>query len=233
MIEPVFSYLRDAWNGLQGFLFFLPPFPERIDTLALLSLVLVAGLLVAEWLRSHWQWPRVLGYVVAGTVFGPPLLGWINADILTQIRPFADAAHGLLLLEAGRRLDLRWLAHNRDLLRGTVSDIVVSFLAIFLFALLLVGLKLIPVISEYMGVKRSMAAVVAGANPQTATVSELRSAFTKRALVDDVTTVTASDLDITKEDGRIVMSIEYSRKVKLFGNVSLLIDFSASTADGQ
>ncbi|MBL8436255.1 MAG: DUF4845 domain-containing protein [Zoogloea sp.] len=100
-----------------------------------------------------------------------------------------------------------------------------------LAALLLVGLKLIPVISEYMGVKRSMAAVVAGANPQTATVSELRSAFTKRALVDDVTTVTASDLDITKEDGRIVMSIEYSRKVKLFGNVSLLIDFSASTAD--
>lgn len=100
-----------------------------------------------------------------------------------------------------------------------------------LAALLLVGLKLIPVVSEYMGVKRSMAAVVAGANPQTATVSELRSAFTKRALVDDVTTVTASDLDITKEDGRIVMSIEYSRKVKLFGNVSLLIDFSASTAD--
>lgn len=100
-----------------------------------------------------------------------------------------------------------------------------------LAALLLVGLKLIPVISEYMGVKRSMVAVVAGANPQTATVSELRAAFTKRALVDDVTTVTASDLDITKEDGRIVMSIEYSRKVKLFGNVSLLIDFSASTAD--
>ena len=102
-----------------------------------------------------------------------------------------------------------------------------------LAALLLVGLKLIPVISEYMGVKRSMAAVVGGANPQTATVSELRSAFTKRAMVDDVTTITAYDVDITKEDGRIVMSIEYSRKVKLFGNVSLLIDFSASTADSH
>ena len=34
-----------------------------------------------------------------------------------------------------------------------------------LVALLLVGLKLIPVISEFMGVKRSIAAVVAGANP--------------------------------------------------------------------
>lgn len=114
-----------------------------------------------------------------------------------------------------------------------VSLIGVMIGGAVLAALLLVGLKLIPVISEYMGVKRSMAAVVAGANPQTATVSELRAAFTKRALVDDVTTVTASDLDITKEDGRIVMSIEYSRKVKLFGNVSLLVDFSASTADSH
>ena len=102
-----------------------------------------------------------------------------------------------------------------------------------LVALLLVGLKLIPVISEFMGVKRSIAAVVAGANPQTATVSELRSAFSKRAMVDDVTTVSASDLDITKEDGRIVIYVEYARKVKLFGNVSLLIDFNASTADNH
>ena len=114
-----------------------------------------------------------------------------------------------------------------------VSLIGVMIGGAVLAALLLVGLKLIPVVSEYMGVKRSMTVVVGGANPQTATVSELRSAFTKRAMVDDVTTITASDLDITKEDGRIVMSIEYSRKVKLFGNVSLLIDFSASTADSH
>lgn len=114
-----------------------------------------------------------------------------------------------------------------------VSLIGVMIGGAVLAALLLVGLKLIPVVSEYMGVKRSMTAVVGGANPHTATVSELRSAFTKRAMVDDVTTITASDLDITKEDGRIVMSIEYSRKVKLFGNVSLLIDFSASTADSH
>ena len=114
-----------------------------------------------------------------------------------------------------------------------VSLIGVMIGGAVLAALLLVGLKLIPVVSEYMGVKRSMTAVVGGANPQTATVSELRSAFTKRAMVDDVNNINASDLDITKEDGRIVMSIEYSRKVKLFGNVSLLIDFSASTADSH
>ncbi len=134
MVDSILGPVRDAWAVLQGHLFFLPSFPGRFDTLALLSLLLVTGLLVAEWLRAHWGWPRVLGYVVAGTVFGPPILGWINADILVQIRPMADAAHGLLLLEAGRRLDLRWLAKNSDLLRGNVCDIVLSFLAIYFFA---------------------------------------------------------------------------------------------------
>lgn len=140
MVDSILGPVRDAWAVLQGHLFFLPSFPGRFDTLALLSLLLVTGLLVAEWLRSHWGWPRVLGYVIAGTVFGPPMLGWINADTLVQIRPMADAAHGLLLLEAGRRLDLRWLTKNRDLLRGNVSDIVLSFLAIYFFASLVVGL---------------------------------------------------------------------------------------------
>lgn len=140
MTDLFISPIRDVWSTLQGALYFLPPFPARIDTLALISLLLVTGLLVAEWLRGRWGWPRVLGYVVAGTVFGPPLLGWINADILGQIRPIADAAHGLLLLEAGRRLDLRWLLRNRDLLRGNISDIVLSFLAVYSFAYLAVGL---------------------------------------------------------------------------------------------
>ena len=46
-----------------------------------------------------------------------------------------------------------------------VSLIGVMIGGAVLAALLLVGLKLIPVVSEYMGVKRSMTAVVGGANP--------------------------------------------------------------------
>ncbi|MDR0380094.1 MAG: cation:proton antiporter [Candidatus Accumulibacter sp.] len=141
MNESLLSPVREAWTALQGTLYFLPPFPSHIDTLALLSLLLVVGLLVAEWLRVRWGWPRVLGYVIAGTVFGPPLLGWINADILAQLRPIVEAALGLLLLEAGRRLDLRWLSRNRDLLRGCIGDVVLSFLAIYGFACFAVGLS--------------------------------------------------------------------------------------------
>ncbi len=132
---------RRLWEGLQERLFFLPPFPEQIDSLALFSLLLVVGLAIGETLHARFRWPRLIGYVLAGTLFGPSLLGWISIEALAQARPIADAALGLLLLEAGRRLDLRWLASNPALLRGTAGDIVLSFVAIYLFASLVVGLS--------------------------------------------------------------------------------------------
>ncbi len=96
-------------------------------------------------------------------------------------------------------------------------------------ALVVLGLKLIPVVNEYYGIKRALVAVVGASNPQSATVSELRNAFSKRVTVDDITSVTAADIDITKENGRIVMSVDYARKVPLYGKVSLLIEFSVSS----
>lgn len=141
MMNDIFAPARSAWEALQERLFFLPPFPDQLDSLALFSLLLVVGLLIGEWLRAHFGWPKVIGYVLAGTLFGPSMLGWISIEALAQTRPVADAALGLLMLEMGRRLDLRWLLHNKDLLKATFGDIVFSFLAIFLFAFLVVGLS--------------------------------------------------------------------------------------------
>lgn len=114
-----------------------------------------------------------------------------------------------------------------------LSLIGVLFVGAVLGALVILGLKLVPVLTEYHGVKRSIAAVASEADPQNASVPQLRSAFTKRATVDDISSITAADLDITKEDGRIVISVEYSRKVHLFSNVSLVIDFSATTGSSR
>lgn len=141
MLETLGQLPRLLWESLLERLIFLPPFPERIDTLALFSLLLVVGLLIGEWLHAHAGWPKVIGYVLAGTIFGPALLGWISIEALAQARPMADAALGLLMMEVGRRLDLSWLVRNPELLRSTLSDIVLSFALIFSFALLLVGLS--------------------------------------------------------------------------------------------
>ncbi len=140
MIDRIISPLRAAWESLLERLFFLPPFPENLDSLALFSLLLVVGLLIGEWLHARAGWPKVIGYVLAGTVFGPSLLGWISIEALAQARPVADAALGLLMRELGRRLDLSWLRRNPELLRSALADISLSLALIFIFSLWLVGL---------------------------------------------------------------------------------------------
>ena len=140
MFDGIVPGMRSLWESWLERLFFLPPFPESIDSLALFSLLLVGGLLIGEWLHRRAGWPKVIGYVLAGTIFGPSLLGWIGIEALAQARPIADAALGLLMMEVGRRLDLSWLLRSTELLRSTLSDIVLSFALIFLFALVIVGL---------------------------------------------------------------------------------------------
>lgn len=141
MTERGIEWVREFWDGMVERLYFLPPFPEQIDSLALFSLLLVTGLQFGEWLHRHWNWPKLIGYVLAGMLCGPSLLGWISIEALTQARPIADAALGLLMLEVGRRLDLSWLRRTPELLRSTSLDISLSFLLIFLFAWLLAGLS--------------------------------------------------------------------------------------------
>lgn len=141
MLDTLLPPVRAAWESLLERLFFLPPFPESIDSLALFSLLLVIGLLIGEWLHAHAGWPKVIGYVLAGIIFGPSLLGWISIEALAQARPIADAALGLLMMEVGRRLDLSWLRRNPELIRSTLSDIGLSFALIFLFTLGVVGLS--------------------------------------------------------------------------------------------
>jgi len=89
MLDRLLAPLRGVWEALLERLIFLPPFPESIDSLALFSLLLVVGLLIGEWLHAHAGWPKVIGYVLAGTLFGPELLGWISLQGLAPARPAA------------------------------------------------------------------------------------------------------------------------------------------------
>jgi len=132
---------RQGWEALQERLFFLPPFPDQLDPLALFALLLVAGLVVGETLFRRFGLSRIVGYVLAGAVAGPGVLGWLDRETLALAKPVADAALGLLLLETGRHLDLRWLNANRSLLASALAESGLAFVTIFAFALLAVGLS--------------------------------------------------------------------------------------------
>ena len=132
---------RQGWEALQERLLFLPPLPGQLDPLALFALLLVAGLLVGETLFRRFGLSRIVGYVLAGALAGPGVLGWLDRETVALAKPVADAALGLLLLETGRHLDLRWLNANRSLLASALAESGLAFVTIFAFALLAVGLS--------------------------------------------------------------------------------------------
>ena len=61
------------------------------------------------------------------------------------------------------------------------------------------------------------------------TVADVRKAFDRRAAVDDITALRPEDLEITKEGNEIVISFAYEKRIPLFYNISVLIDFAGSS----
>jgi len=112
----------------------------------------------------------------------------------------------------------------------------VSFLVVFLIgvviALIAVGaMKILPAYTEFQTAKKIMIAV-AGSEGRTGSVAEIRKAFDRRANIDAIAAVTGGDLEVGKDGGELVISFAYSKKIPLFANVSMVIDFAASTVPG-
>jgi len=101
-----------------------------------------------------------------------------------------------------------------------VVGIVIVFLAVG-------GLKIAPAYIEYFTVKKAIVAI-AQSNSR-ATVGEVRYAFQMRSAIDNIDVIGAKDLDITKEGNEVVVSFAYPKRIPLFGNVNVVIDFAASS----
>jgi Domain of unknown function (DUF4845) len=100
------------------------------------------------------------------------------------------------------------------------------FMTAIAAALGIVAFRAIPIYSEYYTVKKIINGINVASNE--ATPADIRNQFILKASADYVTDVKASDLDITKENGRVVIAVAYSKTVPLFANVSLLFDFETS-----
>lgn len=102
------------------------------------------------------------------------------------------------------------------------------FVAILAAFALLLGFKVTPSVVEYFGIKKAITTVASEATAGT-TVSEIRAAFMRRQAIDDFSSVDGKDLDIGKEGGEVVISVAYDKRIPLFANVSLLIEYEATS----
>ena len=107
-----------------------------------------------------------------------------------------------------------------------------SLIGLFLVGIIVVGLialgfKVVPAVVEYIAIERALQKI----KNEGSTVPAIRAAFDRHATIDDITSIRSTDLDITKEGDRIVISYAYAKKVPITDNVSLVIDFSGTTRD--
>jgi hypothetical protein len=90
------------------------------------------------------------------------------------------------------------------------------------------GMKVVPAYLEYFNIKKAIVGIVDSGEARRSTPAEIRASFERRRAIDDFESVTGKDLEITKSGNDVVVSFAYPRRIQLFGNVSLLIDFAAS-----
>jgi hypothetical protein len=89
--------------------------------------------------------------------------------------------------------------------------------------------KMMPSYLEYFSVKKMFAAMEQNGETK-GSVREIRQAYDRRNAIEDVKSVRAEDIEITKEGGETVITANWSARVPLVSNVSACIDFMVTTS---
>ena len=115
--------------------------------------------------------------------------------------------------------------HQRGITFG--GFIFGAFLLVFLA---ITGLKLVPAYMQAEEIKNIFQTIAHDPDMQKASRHDIIASFDRRASVDAITAIKSSDIDISSDEGRPVLSASYSVKIPLVGNVSLLLEFNPNSA---
>lgn len=103
------------------------------------------------------------------------------------------------------------------------------FVAVLLIFAAMLAMKLVPAYIEYFSVKKILSTMGQESDIRSKSNAEIRGDFGRRAGVAYVTVVKPEDLSIDRRGGVPVISADYAFRSKLVGNISLVVDFSASS----
>ncbi len=84
--------------------------------------------------------------------------------------------------------------------------------------------RVVPTVTEFYTIQGVVDRIAA--SPAN-TVAQIRTAFDKQRQIDaTIVSVQGKELDITKENERVVISFAYEKEIELFGPVFLLIKYA-------
>ncbi len=86
-----------------------------------------------------------------------------------------------------------------------------------------IGAQILPTAMEFQAVSKAAKKAREGSS-----VAEVRSIFDKAAAVDNITSITGKDVEVTKEGDRIVVNFAYQREIHLVGPAFLTLKYAGS-----
>jgi hypothetical protein len=99
--------------------------------------------------------------------------------------------------------------------------VLVLFSVVALFAM-----KVIPSFMEFRTTKSAIEAI---AKQGVTSPADVRRAFENRSAIDNIVTVRAQDLEITRDGNSVVIAFAYRKEIPLFTGVGLYIDYAANS----
>jgi Domain of unknown function (DUF4845) len=84
-----------------------------------------------------------------------------------------------------------------------------------------IAAQVFPTLVEYQAITKAASKAKDGN-----TVAEVRSIFDKAAQIDDIKSVTAKDLDVSKEGDKTVVAFAYNKEIHIGGPAFLLLKYS-------
>ena len=110
-----------------------------------------------------------------------------------------------------------------------VSMLGFMLIAVAVIIIAMLAMKLVPAYIEFFSVKKILNSMGQDAETKSMSNIEIRKSFSKRANVGYVTVVKPEDLSIDRSGGKMVISTEYEYRTPLVANISLVVDFKATS----
>ncbi len=92
------------------------------------------------------------------------------------------------------------------------------------------ALKLIPAYIQEAQIKNIFVTMAHDPDLQKGVPHDIKASFERRSVIDNISAIRADDIEISSDNGRLVLSASYTTKIPLGGNISFLIEFNPSSA---
>lgn len=117
--------------------------------------------------------------------------------------------------------------HAARPLQAGITLVGLLFWSILICSVALVLMKVAPAVGEYRTILGMVSKV---AREGGSTVPEIRAAFGRAQQIEyGVTSLTAKDLEITKENDQVIVKFAYDKEIELISPVYLLIKFEGQS----